>query len=329
MHYRYLGRSEVEVSTVAMGCWAIVGDATWGEQDERDALAAIDAALEVGMHTFDTAELYGDGYSEELLGRALEGRREKAVILTKASKQHCDADSIVSACEGSLRRLRSDYIDLYQVHWPNREVPFDETMAALERLREQGKIRAVGVSNFGSEDLPAILETGRVESNQLCYSLLFRAIEQEIQPLCLREDVSILCYSPLAQGLLTGKFRSADEVPEGRARTRLFAAGRPQARHGEAGAEAETFAAIERVRRVAERMGAPMADVALAWLLHQPGVSCVLAGARNAGQAKENAAAADLALPDYAIDELTEATDALKQQLGPNPDMWQSESRLR
>jgi myo-inositol catabolism protein IolS len=251
------------------------------------------------------------------------------VIATKVSRSNLSDREIRQACEHSLGRLQTDYIDLYQVHWPSRTVPLEETMGALERLREQGKVRAIGVCNFGVGDLSDLLAVERVETNQLPYSLLWRAIEYEIKPRCVDEDIGILCYSPLAQGLLTGKFSSPDEVPEGRARTRHFSDNRPQARHGETGRETETFAAIEEIRRIGSEIGEPMARVALAWLLHQPGVTSVIAGARTPEQIRKNAEAAELVLSSSVIKGLTEATDELKHKLGSNPDPWQSVSRFR
>lgn len=331
MQYRTLGRTNLEVSTVAMGCWAIVGDATWGPQDESDATDAIRTALDEGVNFFDTAEAYGTGESERLLGRALGERRREAVIATKVSPNHLHPRDLLEACEGSLQRLGSDYIDLYQVHWPNWEVPMEETFGALEKLRDQGKVRAVGVSNFGPNDLADAINVARIESNQLAYSCLFRAIEHEIQPMCVAHGISILPYSPLAQGLLTGKFRSPEAVPDGRARTRLFSGERAQARHGEPGCERETFAAIERMASVSERIGEPMSRVALAWLMHRPGVTSVLAGARNPAQVRENAAAARVHLSDEVVREVEEATEPVKRAIGTNPDAWQpaEASRMR
>jgi aryl-alcohol dehydrogenase-like predicted oxidoreductase len=253
------------------------------------------------------------------------------VIATKVSRSNLSPDAVQQACERSLQRLQTDYIDLYQIHWPSRTVPLEETVAALERLRAQGKVRALGVSNFGLNDLSDLLqlELGWFESNQLPYNLLWRAIEYEIQPKCVDEGIGILCYSSLAQGLLTGKFSSPDEVPEGRARTRHFSKDRPQVRHGEAGCESEAFAAIEKIRHISEEIGQPMSELAVAWLLHQPGVTSVIAGARKPEQIEQTAQAADLALSQGTIDELTKATDEIKRIMGPNPDMWQSESRFR
>jgi len=329
MKYRTLGKTDIAVSVVALGCWALIGDSTWGPQDEADSLATVGAALDAGINFFDTAEGYGDGASEVILGRALAGRRHQAIIATKVSSSHLSAAEVQRACERSLQRLGTDYLDLYQIHWPSRTVALDETLEALERLREQGKVRAVGVCNFGVEDLAALLKAGRAETNQLPYSLLWRAIEYEIRPRCIEAGLGILCYSPLAQGLLTGKFTLPDQVPEGRARTRLFAGSRPQARHGAPGCEAETFAAIERIHRLCDEIGQPMAAMSLAWLLHQPGVTSVIAGARRPDQIRQTAQAAGLELAPETIARLTAATEELKHMLGPNPDMWQSESRFR
>ena len=324
-----LGKTDITVSVVAMGCWALAGGRVWGPQEEAESIATVRAALDAGVNFFDTAEGYGDGDSEAVLGRALVGRRHEAVIATKVSRSHLSGDEVRRACERSLRRLQTDYIDLYQAHWPSRTVPLDETVGALDRLREQGKVRSVGVCNFGVGDLSDLLRIGRVETNQLPYSLLWRAIEYEIRQRCVDEDVGILCYSPLAQGLLTGKFSAPDEVPEGRARIRLFSGSRLQARHGEPGCEREAFAAIDRVRHVCDEIGQPMAQVSLAWLLRQPGVASVIAGARRPDQIEQTALAADLELPSDAVARLAEATEPVKQVLGPNPDMWQSESRFR
>lgn len=329
MQYRQLGQTNLRVSVVAMGCWAIVGDSTWGPQDEADSIATIHQAFDAGINFFDTAEAYGGGYSEQVLGKALAGRRDQAIIASKVSPNHLPPAELVSACERSLKNLDTDYIDLYQIHWPGREVPFEDTMNALIRLRDAGKIRYIGVSNFGAGDMPDMLQHGRFESNQLPYSLLWRAIEHTIQPLCVDHQISILPYSPLAQGLLTGKFTSADEVPDGRARTRLFSTERAQAQHGEPGAEAETFDAIARIKALAASIDQPMSHVALAWLLYQPGVTSVLAGARTPEQLLDNARAAEVALSLDMLAALAEATKPLKARLGPNPDPWQPVERSR
>jgi aryl-alcohol dehydrogenase-like predicted oxidoreductase len=329
MKYKKLGKSDISVSVVAMGCWPIAGGLNWGPQDDKDSIATIRAALDTGVTLFDTAEGYGDGLSERLIGRALEGRREKAVIATKVTSFHLAQDDLLAACERSLKNLKTDYIDLYQIHWPSHEIPLEETVCTLEKLKSEGKIRAIGISNFAGCDLRDFLGVGTCVTNQLPYSLLFRAIEYEVVPLCMENDVGILPYGSLMMGLLTGKFSSADDVPEGRARTRHFSSERPHTRHGEPGFEKETFEAVDRIRAICDEIGQPMADVALAWLIAQPGVTSVLAGARTPEQIEMNAKAADLELSADVISRLTQATDELKEKLGPNTDPWQSESRMR
>ena len=329
MQYRKLGKTDIKVSVVAMGCWVLAGDWVWGAQSEDESIATIHTALDMGVNFYDTAEGYGDGKSESVLGKALTGHRHEAVIATKVSPNHLSRDKVQKACERSLRRLNTDYIDLYQIHWPNWDIPFAETMEALERLQEQGKVRAIGVSNFGVMDLSDLLAVGRCEINQLPYSLLGRAIEYEIVHKCVDNNVGILCYSPLAQGLLVGKFASVDDVPEERARTRHFSKDRPLTRHSEEGCETETFAAVEEIRRICARIDMPMAEVALAWLLAQQGVTSVLAGARRPEQIEQNVRAAAVELPAEIIDELNTATDIVKQKLGSNPDLWETDSRYR
>lgn len=329
MQYRKLGQTDISVSAIALGCWAFGGGPYWGDRDEQTSAETIRTAFDVGINFFDTAEGYGDGHSESVLGRALGRRRPQAVIATKVSASHLARRDLLKSCEDSLRRLQTDYIDLYQIHWPSRTVPIEESMKTLDSLLEQGKVRAVGVSNFGVGDLGDALRCGRVESNQLPYSLVWRAIEHGIRDLCVANDVGILCYSPLAQGLLTGRWRSADEVPSGRAVTRIYSCEREGVRHSQPGAEAEVFEALAEIEAIADEMAVPMANLAVAWLLHQPGVTSVLAGAGNPAQLRINAQAGDLSLSPDVVRRLNEVTETVKTKLGPNPDMWQTESRYR
>lgn len=329
MKYRKLGRTDIEVSVVSMGCWAIIGDDTWGPQDETDSVAAIRASIDAGVNFFDTAEGYGRGASEKLLGRVLaEVPRDSVVIATKVGRNALRPADLQTHCDASLAHLKTDYLDLYQVHWPTHKVPLAETLAGLENLKRQGKVRVIGVSNFGASYLRELLAIGRVESNQLCYSLLWRPIEHQLQPLCVQNDLSILCYSPLCQGLLTGKFSSPDDVPPSRARTRLFVGTRPQSAHGEPGCEKETFQAIADIQSICRSIDQPMNQVALAWLLARPGVTSVIAGARSADQAALNARAADLQLSPDVIDRLNRVTRPIMDYAGLNADLWLHDSRM-
>jgi myo-inositol catabolism protein IolS len=329
MKYRKFGSTDIEISRIVMGCWAIGGGYTWGEQDEKDSLDTIRAAVDTGINMFDTAEFYNEGYSEEVLGKGLVGLRDKVLIATKAWFENLTADKLIQACEGSLKRLKTDYIDLYQIHWPNWNVPLEETFSAMEKLKRNGKIRFAGVSNFGVRDLTAALGCAEIVTDQLAYSLLFRAIEYEILENCRQAQVGVLAYSPLAQGLLTGKFKGPDEVDDERARVRWFSKNRPGTVHDSDGCEKETFEAVARIEAISATIGEPMANVALAWVLQQPGITAVLAGARRPDQIISNAHAVDLELTDGVLNDLSDATEAVKKNIGPNADPWRTASRIR
>lgn len=329
MQYRKLGRTDIEVSVICQGCWQLVTeDFNWGHNEVRDSIEAIRASLDAGVNFFDTAEGYGGGESEEVLAEGLGDRRDEAVIASKVSGRNLAPEALREHCERSLKRLGTDRIDLYQIHWPNPDIPVADSLGAMEKLRDEGKIRAIGVSNFGASYMKELFEAGRAESNQLCYSLLWRPIEHAVQPLCVENDLSILCYSPIAQGLLTGKFSSVEDVPEKRVRTRLFSSAHPNVDHGEPGCEKEVFEAIGRIREISGSVGKPMGNVAMAWLLAQPGVTSVVVGGRNEDQAQENAAAGDLELADDVLKQLDDATAPVQRAVGTNCDMWQHESRM-
>ncbi len=329
MQYTKLGQSELNVSTYALGCWSFAGGNYWGEQDDNVSIATVHAALDAGINFFDTAEAYETGTSERVLGKALLGRRDQAIIATKVAANHLAANDVIAACEQSLENLQTDYIDLYLIHWPNWEVPLTETVGALEQLKRDGKIRAIGVCNFATKDLTEILELHPIVTNQLPYSLLWRVIEREILPLCLANDVGLMCYSPLSQGLLTGRYASGDEVPAGLARTRYYNSARVGAAHGEPGVEDEVFTALGEIQKIATQLGAPMAAVALAWLRQQPGVATILVGARTPQELQLNLPALDLHLAPELIQKLNAVTEPVREKLGNNPDMWLVPSRMR
>jgi myo-inositol catabolism protein IolS len=329
---RKLGRSDLEVSVLSLGCWPLAGGSGWGDQSERSAIATIHAALEHGINFFDTAEGYENGVSEEIVGKAFVDRRDKAIIGTKISPDHTEPSVLRLHLDSALRRLRTDYVDVYHVHWPIRTHSAADTFAALQQLKDEGKIRAIGVSNFGPIDLAEALATSvQIDANQLHYSLLSRAIEYEILPLCRERQIGVTTYMPLMQGLLTGKYETVEDVPPFRTRTRHFSGDRPQSRHGGPGAEKELFDAVDAVRAIAEELGEPMANVALAWVMAQPGVTSVIAGARTPDQVARNVQAASLSLSAEAVAQLDAATAPLKHVLGPNADYWQigENSRIR
>ena len=315
MKYTKLPGTDIDVSVIALGCWPFAGGDVWGDQDDDVSIATVHAALDAGITFFDTAEGYGK--SESVLGRGLKGRRHEAVIATKVGGGHLSSDDLPKACEKSLQNLQTDYIDHYQIHWPNHKIPIQETVSTLLRLREQGKIRAIGVCNFAPRDLTDLLAVCDIATNQLPYSLLWRVIEREIQPACLM------------QGLLTGRYESADEVPDGLSRTRLYSQDRPMAKHTEPGCETEVFESLAQVRTIANELGVTMAEVALAWVRQQPGITSLLVGARNPDEVQWNLPSVELTLSDEIIQQLSDSTEPVKDKLGNNPDMWMSESRMR
>ena len=328
MEYRKLGTSDLQVSAIGFGCWGIAGGSMWGEQDEADSIAALHAALDAGITFFDTAEAYGNGYSEEVVGRALAGKRSDVVLATKVNPGNLAASDLRNACETSLRRLGTDYVDLYQIHWPSPPGDADEVVATLDALRSEGKIRHAGVSNFGPADLSRYPDDLFV-SNQIAYSLAFRAVEHSLIGASQSRGMSIIAYSALLHGVLTGRFSSADEVPEGRARTRHFSARRGGVRHGEDGHEDALFALISNARQICDGAGLTLREAAVLWVLSRPGVATVLAGSRTADQATSNAVVADRTLDASVAEAMTKASEALKESMGKNPDMWQTESNSR
>ena len=321
MERRVCGKSGIEISPMGIGCWSYGGGDYWGPQAQSDVTAVANAALDAGINFFDTAEGYNNGRSEEALAVALKGRRHEAVIGTKVSKP--DPATIRERCEASLQRLQTDYIDIYMIHWPHDEIAIEESMTKLTRLQKDGLIRAIGVSNFGVEQLTAVLETGAsVAVNQLCYNLLSRAIEPELLPLCRKHDVGILGYMPLLQGILTGQYKRAEEIPPVHARFRHFRDDRPQASHGEEGAEEEMFETLEAIRGIAEAEQVPMARLAIAWAMARQGITCMLVGTRNVDELAKNLNVLNYSPSAAVIERLDEITAPLLAKLGTNPDYF-------
>ena len=321
MELRTCGQSGIEISPMGIGCWSYGGGDYWGPQAQSDVTAVTHAALDAGINFFDTAEGYNEGRSEEALGIALKGRRHEAIIGTKISAP--DPTKVRERCEASLSRLQTDYVDIYMIHWPHDEFPIDESMAALTRLREDGLIRAIGVSNFGVNQLTAALNTGtELAVNQLCYNLLSRAIEVELLLLCQEHKVGILGYMPLLQGLLTGKYKSADEMLPVHSRFRHFADDRPMAKHGEEGAEKEIFETLKGIRKVADDEQIPMSRLAIAWTMAKPGITCMLVGTRNVNELTENLHAIEYTPSSDVIEQLDHLTLPILEKMGANPDYF-------
>ncbi|MFT5523232.1 MAG: myo-inositol catabolism protein IolS [Pirellulaceae bacterium] len=329
MKFVNLPHTSLSVSQLCFGCWGIISDFHWGDRSEGDATASINAALDAGINYFDTAAAYGDGASETLLGKVFAGKRDKVVLASKVRADEMQPAQIIAACEQSLQRLNTDYLDLYQTHWADPNASIAESWAALEKLKAAGKVREIGVCNAGIGDLNALCAGNAPVTNQLPYNLIWRIIEHEILPKCRQENIGILVYSPLMHGMLADKYKSAAEVPDGRARSRHFTTEREKARHGEAGCETETFATIDTIREICSAVGRTMADVALAWTAAQPGVSAVIVGVRNPEQLAQNIATLENPLDQEVIEQLNAATAGLNGTLGNNPDMWQGTAGSR
>lgn len=312
MEYRKLGNTELELSAITYGAFAI-GGSMWGGNEKQDSIDAVHAALDHGVSTIDTAPFYGMGLSEELIGEAIKGKqRDKIQLLTKfglvwdgsnngKGEYFFDADdhgkavpvykltskaNIIKELEESLKRLGTDYIDLLQLHWPDATTPIEETMEALNTLIQQGKIRAAGVSNYDLGQVKEAQQFIRLASDQVSYSMLNRDIEQEVIPYALANDLSIIAYSPLERGLLTGKYFTDAKLKAGDHRNGYF--GQFQLD------KVEAFVNI--LKPLAESKNAKLSQLVLKWTTLQQGITVVLAGARNAAQSAENAQAIGLTI---------------------------------
>lgn len=315
------GNTDLVTSPIVYGCMGSAG--AFGAQEENDSIEALQEAFNVGINFFDTAEAYGNGYSEQLLGRALGHKRSEIVISSKVAEQNMAPADIEIACERSLSNLGTDFIDLYMLHWPNRDVPLADSIGALEKLKQDGKIRYYGVSNFGNKDIEEALALGEISVNQLPYHLFSRAIEFEVQPKCLAAGVPIMCYSPLMQGLLAGKYRSLNEFPVNRARTRMFDHRKwAEVAHTEHGAEQTGQELLDALWQLVDGTGFSMEELAIGWLKSRAAVGGIIVGTRNAEQSRSLKKLLDIELEETLLKALSAASNQLKEQLGSDIDMW-------
>jgi aryl-alcohol dehydrogenase-like predicted oxidoreductase len=318
MEPRSLGQSDVKLSPVVFGAWAI-GGWMWGGSEESDAVEAIRASIANGVNAIDTAAIYGMGASERIVARAVEGMRDRVVIATKCGRRWDSAEgsspwnyvdeqgkpvtirsnsrpqSIEYECEQSLKRLNTDYIDLYQVHWPDYDTPVERTMEVLAKLRKQGKIRAIGVSNYDVQWLRGASAALRAQGEVLAslqppYSLIQRGIERDLLPACREHQIGVIVYSPLERGLLTGKVGPERTFPPGdhRATHKFFTRENRQ----------RVAAALDSIRPLADAKGVSLAQLVINWTFSEPGITAALVGARNAEQAEHNARAMSFTLSE-------------------------------
>ncbi len=317
MKLRQLGKSAIQISSISMGLWQ-AGKEMWVGIDDKQTIAAVRAAYKAGITTFDTAEAYGKGHSEQVLAAALSDIRDNVIYATKVFANHLKYDQVLQACERSLKNLQTDYIDLYQIHWPSdsfgfEAVPIAETMDALNMLKEQGKIRSIGVSNFSRHQLQEAQRYGQIDSLQPPYSLFWRHVEKDLMPYCVENKITILAYSPMAQGFLTGKFGPDHRFEKGdvRAKNKLF---QPEMYD-------RVQQALSRLEPIARQKEVTLGQLALGWVISHSG-TCAIAGARNADQAAGNAVAGKITLTEQEMVDIDEIGRGVTDFLDDDPVMW-------
>jgi myo-inositol catabolism protein IolS len=348
MNMRRLGKSDIEVNPIGMGCWAYGGGEYWGEQSQKDVDDLVHKALDIGLNLFDTAEVYNNGASEESLGKALKGIRHKAVVCSKVSPSNASKEVLRNHCEASLKRLGMDYLDIYMLHWPinytamkhftgdknilSNPPSTKEAFETLIALQKEGKIRHIGVSNFGVKQMAEARATGaNIIINEIAYNILSRAIEKDIVPYCLDNEIAIIGSMALQQGLLAGIYAKADNVPFNQAHSRHFRheRGMGTSRHNGNGAEEEIFEAVSQLKDIAMELGIHIAQLAIAWVIAKPGIKCTLAGSRNTNELEANVKAGLLTLNDEIIKKIDAISEPVLKKLGYNPDYYESDENTR
>ena len=348
MEMRRLGKSDILINPIGMGCWSFGGGDYWGRQDQDDVDNIVHKAIENGINFFDTAEMYNEGKSEQSLGIALKGIRSKVIVCSKISPSNASSSRMKIHCEESLKRLGTDYIDIYLLHWPitpssvrsftnDTEIiknppTTEEAFSALRDLQKEGKVRYTGISNFGLNQMKEALNTGAdIITNELPYNILSRAIEKEIMPFCISSDISVVCSMGLQQGLLAGIYNDPSEVPPKQARSRHFnnERGAGQSRHMGEGAETEVFEVIKSLKKISYEQNISPAQLALAWILSKPGIGCVLAGSRSIKELEDNLQAGAITLDKKLIEEIDYISEPVLKKLGFNPDYYENSENGR
>lgn len=277
-----LGKTDIQVSEIIQGTW-VMGKDYWGGAEDKESMEAIQSALEHGIRTFDTAYIYGKGHAEELLGAALRGVRDTCTVITKLWKTDMAKERVQQGLEEAMRRLQTDYIDVFFIHYPSETVPIEETMTELMRLKGEGKIGAIGVSNFSLRQMEEAMQFGDIDVIQPCYSLLWRFIDRDILPFVIRNKIAVIPYSPLGQGILTGSMKPGHTFREGDSRqnTPLFAPENFE----------RALAVTERVKEVARKYDKTPAQTAVRWVMQCEGMTAPIVGARKRSQVEDNAGA--------------------------------------
>lgn len=318
MRYDNIGTSTINASKIILGTWQ-AGKDMWAEIDDRETSKAIRGALDVGINTIDTASVYGDGYSEQIIGNALKQiAREQYYLATKVFANKLKYDQVISECEESLKNLQTDYIDLYQIHWPagsfNSEiVPIQETMDALNFLKAEEKILNIGVSNFSKAQIQEAMQYGDIVSNQPPYSLIWRPYDQETNPFCRAHNIAILAYSPLTQGILTGKFGKNHKFHKDDHRTRNKFM------------DPNVFTYVEKVltglQPLAEKYHTSIGNIALHWLISRPHTFAIV-GARNLTQVQDNVKCCDFTMSYDELIEIDKLSEVVTKNMDQTGTLW-------
>lgn len=310
MHTRQLGNTDLHITPLGLGTWAIGGGgwaAGWGPQDDQESIATILRAVDLGINWIDTAAIYGLGHSEEVVGKALRGRPEKPYIFTKCSRIQDEqgklkgvlkADSIKREAEASLKRLGVDTIDLYQIHWPDPDADIEEGWGAMAELKKEGKVRAIGVSNFNVTQMRRIMRIAPIDSLQPPYSMLRREIEGETLDFCQENNIGVIVYSPMASGLLTGAMSKEriENLPEDDWRKRSDQFQEPQL--------SKNLELVNLLTEIGYPFNRSTAEVAIAWTLRQPAVTGAIVGGRRPRQIEDVIGAAEFRLTDTDIEQI-------------------------
>ena len=298
MKYTNIGTSNLEVSSICLGTWVFGGDC-WGEVDDAVSARVVEAAIDKGINFIDTAPIYGSGRSEEVIGKAIKGKRDSLVIATKCGLKikgkgiavDLSPEFIRLEIENSLRRLRVETIDLYQCHWPDENTPFSETFSELEKLISEGKIKYIGISNFDADQTKRALENSQVITNQVQYSLLDRRIEETLMPVCKEGNVSILPYGALGGGMLTGKHKEPPEIKKGDVKDFFY-------KYYKEPYWSKARQLVSFLEEVAKEHNASASEVAINWMLSHELVPSCIAGCRTPSQLDQNIKAADWELTE-------------------------------
>lgn len=298
---------------LGLGCW-VFGPDQWQGPAKEELLATMGLALQYGLTHFDTASDYGDGRSELVVGQFLRDKRDRVFLASKASIDEMNAQLMLERVNQSLARLQTDWIDLYYIHWPRQGKDLRPLMEGLELARQQGKIRAIGVSNFSVEQMAQVAEVGKIDAHQLGYNLFWRVAEKDVMPYCRQHGIALVTYSSIAQGILTGKFPRDLQLGPGDQRAEII--------FFEPELWPYIYEGVERLKGLAQEIDRPLAHLAIRWVLHQAGISSALVGARKVYQIEQNIQALAGHIPAEIFERMTEISAEVIKNIPDTGNMY-------